>query len=732
MSETLKPVPLEKALLATRESMAVKRELAHLLTSQVTEPESTITHEADLGTFRLDTAFTLRLGQVSGETVLHFEQVNVTRRAGDPPFEVTTKVSLSGENAITLVTSGGGMKLTVEASGVGRVVEHEVGQQEAGRPRKQVFIWRFRTVAQRPMVGWFDPPLLVRTESEVVVSTLFGGHSDYRFLEALATGTEPVHDYSRYYLRDVEGNYLTDERDECIPDETRGAREEMWIDYVADTGDGWNPTYAVAYHVAQPALTLREPGGAEHQTRRGELLIFGGDQVYPTASRKQYKQRLVEPYRTALRYSESPSPEVFAIPGNHDWYDSLVSFTRLFCSRRWFNGWLSPQRRSYFALKLPQKWWLLGIDIQLSSDLDHAQVVFFERVARRMEEGDRIILCTAEPHWLQAKAFQKFGEEYNESNLAFLENNVLGKRVSLFLAGDQHYYMRHESKDGTQKIVSGGGGAFLSPTHAEGVDELRGGFKLKSSFPDDSTSRRLTWRNLLFPYLNPKFGFLPATGYFLLSWAVMADIGGYGLGDIGSALGATLRTALPQAGAVFWVLFLLIGFVAFNHTKAQTYRWVAGLLHGASHLLMAFLIGWGATYFTVTTLGLPFQSPTQLLLSAALIFAGGWVAGSLLAGAFLLISLNLFGQLHDAAFSSLRIEDWKNFLRIRIDRDGQLTVYPVGLRRVPRDWKRRPEGATGPELVPDDSRATSPELIEPPVVVRHQPDPRASGEDGPR
>jgi hypothetical protein len=35
--------------------------------------------------------------------------------------------------------------------------------------------------------------------------------------------------------------------------------------------------------------------------------------------------------RTAFEGSEEPHPEVFAVPGNHDWYDNLVSFTRLFC-----------------------------------------------------------------------------------------------------------------------------------------------------------------------------------------------------------------------------------------------------------------------------------------------------------------------------------------------------------------------------------------------------------------
>ena len=159
MPETLRPLPLEKALLATRESMAVKRELAHLLTSQISEPESVIAHESDLGTFKLGTAFTFRLERVSGETVLHFEDINVTLREGDPPFEITAKVPQSGENAVTLVTTGGGgrqggTKFSLDARGVGRVVEHEVGGGEDGQPRKRVYIWRFRAVAPRQMVGW--------------------------------------------------------------------------------------------------------------------------------------------------------------------------------------------------------------------------------------------------------------------------------------------------------------------------------------------------------------------------------------------------------------------------------------------------------------------------------------------------------------------------------------------------------------------------------------------------
>lgn len=723
--ETLKPVPLEKALLATRESMAVKRELAQLLTSQVTDQSSPITYEADLGTFRLGTEFTFRLDDVLSETVLHFEDLNITLKKGDPPFEVKVKIPNSGESAITLVTTCDKercwrAKFTVDAEGVGRIIEHENNEQDKRHAHKRVFIWRFRAVAQRSMVRWFDPPLLLKTVSEVTVSTLFGDHSDYRLLEALTSQAIQIHDCTSYYVEDKDGHYLTDERGLYVKDETKPEREEIWIDYVADTGDGWNSTYHIAYCVAQEKLAvLPHGGGKEFQTERGGVLIFGGDQVYPSANRLEYKQRFVEPYRTALRYSPPPSPEVFAIPGNHDWYDSLVSFTRLFCSRQWFNGWRSSQTRSYFALKLPQNWWLLGIDVQLKSDLDHPQIEYFKGVAEQIEEGDHIILCTAEPHWLQANAYKRYGRTYSESNLAFLENNVLGKRVSLFLAGDSHYYRRHESADGTQKIVAGGGGAFLSAAHAEDVDELSGGFKLKASFPDEATSRRLTWRNLFFINYNRRFGLLTALLYFMTSWEVMADIGRYGIRDIGPAFETTIRFAIIHAGAVFWILLTLIGFVGFTYTKSKLYQWIAGLLHGCAHLLMAFFIGWGVTYLTVSVLGLEFQSPLQLLISAIVIFAGGWIFGSVLVGFFLLISLNVFGCLHNSAFSSLRIEDFKHFLRIKIDRDGTLTIYPIGIQRVARKWKRREEGSTGPELVPDDPDVAPPELIEPPIVLKH-------------
>jgi len=95
----------------------------------------------------------------------------------------------------------------------------------------------------------------------------------------------------------------------------------------------------------------------------------------------------------------------------------------------------------------------------------------------------------------------------------------------------------------------------------------------------------------------------------------------------------------------------------------------------------------------------------------------GWIVGSVIMGIYLLISINVFGRHSNEAFSSLAIEDWKNFLRMKIDPQGNLTLYPVGIRRVPRKWKAR-DGGVGPEIVSADPRATGPELIESPVLIR--------------
>jgi hypothetical protein len=53
-------------------------------------------------------------------------------------------------------------------------------------------------------------------------------------------------------------------------------REDLWFDFVADTGDGGNSSYTVARLLAQPSIQT-VIGGSMHTLPRGKLLVIGGD-----------------------------------------------------------------------------------------------------------------------------------------------------------------------------------------------------------------------------------------------------------------------------------------------------------------------------------------------------------------------------------------------------------------------------------------------------------------------
>jgi Calcineurin-like phosphoesterase len=583
-----------------------------------------------------------------------------------------------------------------------------------------------------PMVGWYDPLQLLNAAIKSLVSQIVGARSDQRIVQALAARRPEYYDYTFHYRDGRQGPYVDAKR----------PRDEIWIDYVCDTGDGWNPTYGVAYTASQPAIALRAEGSGEvHRLPRADVLVFGGDEVYPTPSRAEYHRRLIVPWETAWGDTRADeSPHVFAIPGNHDWYDGLSAFARLFCSNvggRHFAGWRTRQRRSYFALKLPGRWWLIGSDGQLQADIDTPQIEYFRQVADRyMQPGDHVIVCLASPVWVLAHKYREFGSVLDETDLLYLRDEIFARRgvqMSVFLAGDNHHYRRHEEvapRDPAapiQKVTAGGGGAFLHPTHDEDVTELdeecatpdepRRRYALKTSYPEVRRSARLAFGNLLFAWHNPKFGVIPAAVYLMTIWMVSAAMVRPNPASVEEALTLTVGAFDHNPALALWMLFLFAVFVTFTDTHSRIYRVIGGAAHVSAHWAAMFATGWGglALAHAVT----PSWKAPRVALVAAIVAAGGWLGGSLLTGVYLLISLNVFGRHSEEAFSALRLQDYKNFLRLHIAPDRTLTIYPIKLPRVPRRWRARTPAEhdkTSSRLVPDD--VYEPALIEPPIVLR--------------
>lgn len=538
----------------------------------------------------------------------------------------------------------------------------------------------------RRMVGWFDPQVLAQSAWLVAVSNVFGRHSDSRLIEALATQRQGEFDYG-------------------------SSSEDFWLDFVCDTGDGWDSTYAVAHHLAAPTLDVTHAAGVRETTRRGRVLVFGGDEVYPYPSRREYESRTERPYRNAFAgYGELP--DVFAVPGNHDWYDSLVAFSRTFCRpERGFAGCNTRQTRSYFALRLPGDWWLIAVDLQLGSELDEPQARYFQDVAKLMTESSRLIVCVPEPRWILEVAYPTHASYTEDSAIAFLENEVFGRRARVFLTGDRHFYKRHENGEGIQKITSGGGGAFLHPTHAPQTHLLRDGFVQRAVFPDETTSRRLAWRNWLFPFLNPYYMILPAFVYAQSAWLASEHLQPDDLKDIGTAFASTVGAAIRYPLDGMWLLGIIAAFVFFTDTHVRWWRIIGGVSHALAQLCAAFVVGWFAYRFTTETLGMRYASSTQLLLSGAITFPLGGLVGGFMMGAYLFVSVHVFGRHSNEAFSSLRIADYKQWLRLRIDRDGVLSIYCIGIERVPRRWRSTHRGGAR-TYVSDDPKATPPRLID--------------------
>src|SRR5262245_55380176 len=115
-------------------------------------------------------------------------------------------------------------------------------------PREPQDTSHLEPVDPQPMVDWYSPGQLAHTGAMSVISGIFGQESDRRILEAVsARDQDPVFD--------------------CTKNSEGEEFEELTFDYVADTGDGWNSTYAVAYWATRPRLQV---GG--HDLQRGDLL----------------------------------------------------------------------------------------------------------------------------------------------------------------------------------------------------------------------------------------------------------------------------------------------------------------------------------------------------------------------------------------------------------------------------------------------------------------------------
>lgn len=526
---------------------------------------------------------------------------------------------------------------------------------------------------------------------------------------------------------------------------------DFWFDYIADIGDGFDGSAPVAWLAGRQSISIPDDRSGEMPSPpahmpRGQLLVFGGDEVYPYATARAYQEQTVLPYAMGFERSpaaaidpvapapvappvdgptpetevsdpgatvgtegDDPGPTVVAIPGNHDWLGGIEHFERLFTKqlddpdRTFAEHWKVVQSRRYWHVKLPQGWWLWGIDTGLDNEWPDEQVEYFKQAAEDLDFGDRVVLCTPVPLWQMR---QKHPKQYTRLR-SKLDPLIAAKqaRLPLCLSGDTHVFAHFERLDvepAEDHITAGGGGAFLQPTHnlPERIPLEHGNaeFKMTSRWPLPADSRALAAgvrvmldvRNwplaVLVGLLHA--GFLTLLGLGRPKWWGASQPDRWNEG-------AALRWALGSPWG--WPLLLLVvgaGVVSVKGNSleprltagARVYGLLTGIAMAASMVFTAAVL----RYFDPWPRGKPLEAT-----GAPEPISWFWIIGAVVGGGVLTLAVfvgmsrwvnSRIKASDTVAFSPGPSTRFKHFLRCRIDQNGDLTVYVVGIDPVGKGW----------------------------------------------
>ena len=283
----------------------------------------------------------------------------------------------------------------------------------------------------------------------------------------------------------------------------------------------------------------------------------------------------------------------------------------------------------------------------------------------------------------------------------------------MFLTGDLHFYKRHENAEGIQKITSGGGGAFLHPTHAPATKQLAqwlraSARRIRTRRPRDG----LAWRNLLFPFINPKSGWLYAFLYAMSAWLASASLEASDVIDLPTALAAAMNAAIRDPLNGMW-LVTIVARIHLLHRHARSL-----VAHPGRRLPRAAAPGGGVPGRLAARCCSRrrdsiwrYGSIPQLLISGLVTFLLGAPVGRVHPRR---LSIRLdphFRTPRERGVLVAAIQDFKQWLRLRIDASGGLTIHAIAIDRVPRRWRSARRGGEA-TLEADDARASAPRLID--------------------
>ena len=555
------------------------------------------------------------------------------------------------------------------------------------------------------------PPYSIRWYG---VTSLFG---HFRKLIATAIAAESVD--SRDWMRPLEARELFAHVVRVLGGDPSKATvlealdRPLWIDFVADTGDDRDVSLGVGRMIFSSYTVAESPSAVEtRELPRGDVLLFGGDTAYPVATADEIFKRVIQPWSEALREAgdDTKARVLLGIPGNHDWYDGLDGFARMFRrvpeseepmrlpsepppskqarrrerrgartvglaarqlhldevgglfkliadaikSVRAFVKGVGVKRRHRLTLSgyeavQEATYWALPIAPGLDMwGVDRQLGKLDYRQRGYFHKRRRALDDDARLVFIAPDPAVAFGERYDPG-----ARMLAGCRLSLeldrilYLCGDMHHYERRRVGPSLH-VIAGGGGAFL---HGTRISPSRSG-PAECAYPNAAMTRQLVAQVPL-KLMMGRAGLLVHMGL-----AVLASI----------ELGADLRSHSALVGTA---ILVSIG------VSAGLYG-IAGHHRAHPRRVAAITIPFGAAIgFLPMALKLmlprvvpTFAGDTGVMLVYAM-------AGSFLFGLFLAV-VAITGLEHQQAFAVLGHPGFKHFVRMCISPGGTIEAWVIG------------------------------------------------------
>ncbi|MCI0380713.1 MAG: metallophosphoesterase [Gemmataceae bacterium] len=264
-----------------------------------------------------------------------------------------------------------------------------------------------------------------------------------------------------------------------VPDGVSGVKDFSFV-VIGDTGEG-----DASQHILRDQLLLLG------QKPEVKFLVVSSDVIYPSGAMKDYEPKFYLPFKGFHK-------PIYAVPGNHDWYDALESFTANFLEpkaarvalrarreadlrlttttearidsmieqaeflRREYQIRAALQRAPYFEM-LADQFSLIAVDTGILRRVDVDQFHWLEGALERARDRFKLVILG---HPLYAAGrYQAEGEEGFAKVHALLKKHA----VDVVMGGDTHdfeYYKENytggENGRSMYHFVNGGGGAYLS------------------------------------------------------------------------------------------------------------------------------------------------------------------------------------------------------------------------------------------------------------------------------